>query len=69
MRALKKYFTVSKEKELIIPNLPFEPGEKIEVVLIAEEENRIKKIQEMKQLFKVTQALPQAQSISEDDIT
>ena len=36
MKAVRKYYTVDGEKKLIISDLPFDPGEKIEVVLIAQ---------------------------------
>jgi hypothetical protein len=39
-----------------------------QVVLIAEEEKRASHIEQLRTLFKTTQALPQAQAVSEDEI-
>ena len=49
--------------------MPFRVGEKVEiVVLAAEDSNRAERIRQLQELFKETQSLPQAQTLSEDDI-
>ena len=49
-------------------NVPFQPGQRVEVVLIAEEERPAARIQELRALFKATQALPEARAISDEEI-
>lgn len=69
MKAYKTYSTVSDLKQVILSDVPFRVGEKVEiVVLTAEDGDRSERVRKLKNLFKETQALPQIQAISEDDI-
>ena len=70
MLAYKIYITIEDPKRVVLSNLPFRAGQRVEVVLIAEEVEaaRATRLAEFKSLFQTTQALPQAQAISEDDI-
>ena len=69
MTAYKKYVRIKDPKSLVLTDLPFKQRQVIEVVLIAqdngESEDRVRQLQA---LLKETQALPQAQAISEDEI-
>lgn len=53
----------------MLSDLPFQPGQRVEVVLIAEEDRPGSRLHELREMFKTTQALPQAQVLSEDEIT
>lgn len=69
MIAYKKYVTIKDPRQLVLSDLPFRAGQRIEVVLIAEEDNEsATRLRELQALFKTTQALPQAEAISEDEI-
>lgn len=68
MLAYRQFATVEESKQIILSNVPFQPGQRVEVVLIAEEERPAARVQELRALFQATQALPQAQAITEDDI-
>ena len=68
MKAYKTYLTVTDPKQIILSDVPFRAGEKVEVLVLATEENRQERISELKNLFKETQSLPQVQTLSEDDI-
>jgi hypothetical protein len=68
MIAYREYATVQESKQIVLSNVPFRPGQRVEVVLIAEEEQPAARVQELRALFKATQALPQAQTITEGDI-
>ena len=68
MIAYRQYATVQASRQIVLSNVPFQPGQRVEVVLIAEEERPAARIQELRALFKATQALPQARAISEDEI-
>jgi hypothetical protein len=68
MIAYRKYATVQKSKQIVLSDLPFQPGQRVEVVVIAEGEPLSDRVQELRELFETTQALPQAQAITEDDI-
>jgi predicted DNA-binding antitoxin AbrB/MazE fold protein len=65
--------TVSKDGKLSIKGLPFRPGEKVEVTVRAETEKvsasqRKVLAGELQALFKEIQSLPQAKSITEEEI-
>jgi len=68
MRAYKKFITISDPKKLTLSDLPFRAGQRVEVVMIAEDEEQEKRVRELKALLKKTQALPKAQGITEDMI-
>lgn len=69
MKAYKTYSTVSDSKQVILSDVPFRAGEKVEiVVLTAEDGDRAKRVRKLKNLFRATQSLPQIQVLSEDDI-
>ncbi len=69
MLAYKQYVTISDPARMELTNLPFRKGQRIEVVMIAEDDNRSAQIDELRALFKKTQALPQVQTISDDMIS
>lgn len=69
MTAYKKYARIKEPNSLLLTNLPFKPGQVVEVVVIAqnsdESEERVRDLQAM---LKDTQALPAARAMSVDDI-
>jgi hypothetical protein len=64
--------TVSKDGKLSITGLPFRPGEKVEVTVRGQGQKSASERQalanELKTLFKEFQSLPQAQTITEEEI-
>lgn len=68
MLAYKKYVTIKDPAKLELTELPFRSGQRVEIVMIAEDEGRMDRIEELRALFKKTQSLPQAQTISDDMI-
>ncbi len=68
MLAHKQYVTISDLAKMELTNLPFRKGQRVEVVMIAEDDEREARVDELRALFKKTQTLPQAQAISEDMI-
>lgn len=70
MKAYRTYLTITDAKQIILSDMPFRVGEKVEiVVLAAEDNNRAERVRQSQELFKETQSLPQAQTLSEDDIS
>jgi hypothetical protein len=65
---LKYWFYKGVIKWLFRHNNIYEKGQRVEVVLIAEDDDRSVRVDELRRLFKNTQALPQVQAISEDVI-
>lgn len=68
MKTYKKYVTITDPKNLTLSDLPFRPGQRVEVVVIAADEEREKRIEELRALLKKTQSLPAAKTVSEDMI-
>ncbi|MEK6304270.1 MAG: hypothetical protein AABO41_26575 [Acidobacteriota bacterium] len=69
MTAYKRYVRIKESNSLLLTDLPFKPGQVVEVVVIAqngdESEERVRDLQAM---LNDTQALPAARAMSEDDI-
>ncbi|MFZ4860238.1 MAG: hypothetical protein ACOYL3_28075 [Desulfuromonadaceae bacterium] len=68
MLAYKQYVTISDPSKMELTNLPFRKGQRVEIVMIADDDDRAIRVEELRKLFKNTQALPQIQAISEDMI-
>lgn len=68
MQAYKTIVTVQAKQRLILENIPFPIGQEVEVVVLAAEPSPSDKVARLKALFAQTQALPQVQAISEEDI-
>jgi antitoxin ParD1/3/4 len=68
MLAYRKYVTIKDPAKLELTGLPFRSGQRVEIVMIAEDEERDDRIEALRALFKKIQALPQAEAISEDVI-
>lgn len=67
MLAYKQYVTIRDPAKMELTNLPFHKGQRVEVVMIAEDD-KLAQVDELRALFKTTQALPQSQAITEDMI-
>lgn len=68
MIAYKRTVTIQDPRELVLNDLPFRPGQRVEVVLLAEETPPNISQLELQSLFRDTQALPIAQTITDDEI-
>jgi hypothetical protein len=68
VKAFRTYLTIKDPKHVVISDLPFREGQRVEVVVRARDEADSARVQELKDLFKATQSLPQAQALSEEDI-
>ena len=68
MKAYRTYLTVTDPKQVIIPDVPFQAGQVVEVLLLVHDADQPAIAQRLDALLKITQALPQAQTISDEDI-
>ena len=68
MRAYKTHLTVKDPKQVVLTDLPFRAGQRVEV-LILQEDSSDSAVRDFELLLKETQSLPQTQAISEADIT
>ena len=68
MFAYRRSITIEDPKRTILTDLPFRPGQRVEVVMIEDERDSSVRLEALKQLLKDTQALPQAFAVIEDEI-
>ncbi len=69
MKAYKTFSTITDSKQVILSDVPFRAGEKVEIVVRgAEADNGKKHLGELKALFNETQSQSQIQTLTEDDI-
>lgn len=68
MIAYKRTVTIKNPRELVLNDLPFRPGQRVEVVLLVEEVTPDDSASELRKLLKDTQSLPVALTITEDEI-
>lgn len=68
MKTYRRHLTIQDPNRIVLSNLPFPPGQQVEVLLIANDDARTTSYRELQNLFKKTQRLPQAKAISEDEI-
>ena len=67
MTLYKKRLTIQEPNRIVLSDVPFQPGQEVEVVLRSIPEHAAD-LENLKTLFKKTQALPQVQTLTEDDI-
>jgi len=59
---------VKKSRRVEVADLPFAEGQRVEVVVLADERSTADSVEQARELFAATQRLPAARSISEDEI-
>lgn len=64
MLAYKQYVTIDDPSKMELINLPFRRGQRVEVLMIADDDTVVR-VDELRKLFKATQALPQVQAVSD----
>jgi antitoxin ParD1/3/4 len=67
MRAYKTHLTVKDPKQVVLTDLPFRAGQRVEVLILREDSSEYA-VRDFELLLKETQSLPQTQAISEADI-
>ena len=68
MNAYKTYITIKDPKQVILSDLPFQSGQRVEVIILAENNQRTSLAQKMQELLKETQALQSDHPLTETDI-
>ena len=68
MIACKRIVTVEDPSRLILSDLPFPAGQRLEIVMIAEEDKPGMTAGELRRLLRETQNLSSAQTITEEQI-
>ena len=68
MMAYRKKLVIQDPKRVVLTDLPFEAGQEVEILVLQDDEDRARRVEELKVLFEQTQALTQLQSITEEEI-
>jgi hypothetical protein len=68
MRAYRKYLTIENPKQVTLSDLPFAPGECVEVVMLAAEPASTAQMEALHLLLQTTQALPHARALTDAEI-
>jgi hypothetical protein len=69
MAAYETNRMIHNPARLVLTKLPFRPGQQVKIVIVPEpEENRAELVRRWQALFAKTQSLPQAQTITDEDI-
>ena len=68
MLAYKRIVTVKKSGSIVLKDLPLQAGQRVEVVVIEDEEEQKERIRNLRALLKETQEIPQAKAITDDQI-
>ncbi|MGF1933578.1 MAG: hypothetical protein RM347_004170 [Nostoc sp. ChiQUE02] len=69
MNAYKKYITITDPNQVILSDLPFQVGQRVEIIILAEDNPRTEISKKLKDLFDKTQSLPGVQNITETEIS
>jgi hypothetical protein len=67
MKAYRTYVVVEDPKRVVLTNVPFNAGQRVEVLMVQEESSE-RLTEELRTLMKETQALPQVRVLSEAEI-
>ena len=67
MKAYRTYVVVEDPKRVVLTNVPFNAGQRVEVLMVKEESSE-RLTEELRTLMKETQALPQVRVLSEAEI-
>jgi hypothetical protein len=67
MNAYRKYITIDDPRRVVLEDLPFRQGQRVEVVFLAEEDDD-ERLRQFQALLRDTQALPQAKALTEEEL-
>lgn len=68
MTAYKTYVTIQDSQQFVLADLPFQPGQKVEISIKVIDEKRLDAAQELQALFKETQSLQTSQTVTEEEV-
>ena len=68
MKAYRTYLTVTDAKQVVLSDVPFPPGQVVEVLILAQNDDQTQALRQFDTLLKGTQTLPQVQALTDDEI-
>jgi hypothetical protein len=68
MATYKRKIIINNPNCVILSNLPFQPGQQVEITLTTTDTQSLSSVEKLRTLLRETQSLPQAQTITEEEI-
>ena len=68
MNTYKKYITIEDPNYVVLSDLPFQAGQRVEVIILAQNNERDILAQKLRELLKETQALHAGNPLTEEEI-
>ena len=68
MQTYRTLGVIQESGQIVLSNLPFRPGQLVEVLLLGEGQDQSELTARLAALFKETQALPQVQALNDAEI-
>ena len=69
MQTYRTFGVIQESGQIVLSNLPFRPGQLVEVLVLGEDQYRNGLTEKLTLLLKETQALPQVQALTEAEIS
>ena len=67
MEAYRTFVTVVDPHQIVLEDVPFQPGQRVEILVMAQG-NQTMQVNELRALFRATQSLPQVRVLSDEEI-
>jgi hypothetical protein len=68
MNAYKTYITIENPKQVVLSDLPFQIGQRVEIIVLAEDNPQDTISNKVRNLFDKTQAIPGVEEVTDEDI-
>jgi hypothetical protein len=68
MNAYKTYITIENPKQVVLSDLPFQVGQRVEIIVLAEDNPQDTISNKLRNLFDKTQAIPGVKEVTDEDI-
>lgn len=68
MNAYKTYITIENPKQVVLSDLPFQVGQRVEIIVLAEDNPQDTISNKLRNLFDKTQAIPGVEQVKDEEI-
>ncbi|MEA5617897.1 hypothetical protein VB711_08605 [Cronbergia sp. UHCC 0137] len=68
MNAYKTYIIIEDPKQVVLSDLPFQVGQRVEIIVLAEDNPQATISNKLRNLFDKTQAIPGVEEVTDEEI-
>ncbi len=68
MEAYRTYVTITDPQQVVLNNVPFRPGQRVEILILSRASDEAALAEDLRALLRDTQSLPNVKRLSEADI-